>query len=185
MLAEHLKKYKLTLDDWHQMIDAGIFADRNLEFIDGEIVAVTPEGAFHSVKVDTTSDRIKKIVGDLAYVRAAHPITLDNWEPEPDIALVKPPYKNYFTQNPTAEDVLLLIEMSDSTLNYDLTIKADRYAANNIQEYWVADIRSQVMHVHSLPQGGKYQKVNQLKTGEIFIQKLPGIKVDLSLLWEN
>ena len=177
-------KYKLTITDWHKIVDTGIFADKNLEFRDGEIIQLSPEGYWHSIKNEIIRDRLVKLLGDRAFVRQAHPISLDNWEPSPDLAICKAPYSRYLKRLPTSADIYLLLEISDSTLSYDLGEKADRYAANNIPEYWVADINKNVLHLYREPINGKYEKVLQAEK-DVCTLAFPELNINLeTIFWE-
>ena len=179
-------KYRLTIDQWHKIVDAGVFTDENLEFRDGEIIKLSPEGYWHAIKNETIRDRLVKLFGNTAYIRQAHPVLLNNWEPSPDIAICKAPYSRYLKQLPITEDIYLLIEISDSTLNYDLSDKANRYAANNIQEYWVADINNSILHIHREPSNGRYEQVFTAGAGDVSTSAFPDLNINLdAMFWAN
>ena len=179
-------KYKLTLEQWHKMIDAGVFTDERVEFRDGEIIQLSPEGFLHSYKNETIRDRLFKLLAGNACARQAHPVALDNWEPSPDIAICQAPSSRYLERLPSAEDIYLLIEISDSTLSYDLGGKADRYAANNIQEYWVADINNNILYIHREQQNGTYRRVYAAQGRDENTLAFPDLIIDLdAIFWAN
>lgn len=174
--------FRWSLDDWHELVNSGILANKKVELLEGEIVQMSPEGIPHRHTNHEIVKYLRQLLGDGAEVYEAHPVTLDESEPEPDIAIVRSPSLRYRYHHPFKEDIYWLIEISKTTLNQDLGQKADIYARNDIAEYWVIDLSNQKMFVHTQPNNGKYQKINEYTTG--FIQPLAfsGIEIDLSKL---
>lgn len=117
---------KWTLDDYHKMIDAGILCDRIVEFIKGDIVEMSPEKPLHRYTNHNTVKYLRSLLQEKAEVMEAHPITLTDSEPEPDVVITRTPDELYFTRHPYPEDIYWLIEIADSTLAKDLGIK-NRY----------------------------------------------------------
>ena len=114
-----------------------------------------------------------------AYISQAHPITLIESEPQPDIAILRLPKQKYRTCHPNDKDIYWLIEVSETTLSYDLTKKAQIYAQNEIAEYWVIDLKNKQVIVHTQPTNNRYQKIEKLKTGTIKPIAFPNLEVDL------
>jgi Uma2 family endonuclease len=134
--------YKWTLERYHQAVAAGIFDEQSVELLKGELVVMPPEGEPHVVYLMSAADYLRSRLGSKATIREAHPITLaDDSEPEPDIAVVAPPIGRYLAHHPYPEDVFWLVEFADTTLNKDLGIKQEIYAAAMIQEYWVVNLK--------------------------------------------
>ncbi len=133
---------KWSLNDYHQMIESGLLAERSLELINGEIIEMSPEGIAHSFYCRGTAKYLRSILGNRAEVSEAHPITLPNdSEPEPDIAIVRTPDTLYQTHHPFPEDIFWLIEIANSTL-IKLGVKRDLYAFAGIPEYWVMNLQT-------------------------------------------
>ena len=111
-----------SVEDYHRMIKAGILGDRRVELLEGEIVEMSPEGPTHAFYGEEIADYLRSCLGEKALVREARPITLSDSEPEPDIAVVKPPRIRYRDRHPGPDDILLLIEISQSTQAYRKTM---------------------------------------------------------------
>ncbi|ACK71810.1 protein of unknown function DUF820 [Gloeothece citriformis PCC 7424] len=159
---------KFSLEEYHQMIQAGILALRRVELVDGFIVEMPPEGTEHSYYGQTLADRFRLLLANQALVRENKPITLStNSEPEPDIAIVKLPATTYLTHHPYGEDIYLLIEVSKSTLGFDRSVKKKVYATEGIQDYWIVDLVNKQLKVYRSPSEGDYQIITTLNTDSI------------------
>lgn len=152
------------------MIEAGIYTENDrIELLNGEIIEKMPKGPKHSVSNDLIADLFKEQLGSQVYVRSQNPIMLDNLsEPEPDIVLVKPPYKKYLNNHPTPDDIFLIMEISDSTLVYDRNNKAMAYSRNNIQQYLVLNLQNQTLEDYREPDEDGYQFKRTLRKGDTF-----------------
>ncbi len=106
--------------------------DRRLELIAGDIIEMSPEGPLHSSRIRKGANYLRRIFNDFALVSEAHPITLSNSEPEPDIAIVRLPESRYDHRHPAPDDIFWLIEIADSTLHKDLHDKKHLYARSNL-----------------------------------------------------
>jgi Uma2 family endonuclease len=170
---------KWSLDDYHQMIDAGILDDRAVELINGEIVQMSPEGVPHTFYCRETVKYLRLILGELAEVSEAHPITLPNAsEPEPDIAIVQTPSNMYKTRHPIPSDIFWLIEVSNSTLVKDLGVKKDLYARSGIPEYWVMNLQANELVVFKNLTADGYQSKATFTDGFISPLAFPDISID-------
>ena len=131
-----------TVDEYHRMISAGILAkDDRVELIEGEIVRMSPIGTRHGAGVDRLTMLFAGRLGRRAIVRVQGPITLgEHSEPEPDIALLKLRADFYAAQHPGPKDVLLVIEVADTSRAYDREIKIPLYARAGIIEVWTVDV---------------------------------------------
>jgi Uma2 family endonuclease len=148
-----------TVDDYHRMISSGILApgDR-VELLDGQIVEMVPQDPPHASRIDDGGDYLKAIFANRAKVRVQLPITLvPGSEPEPDFAIVRLDADRYRDRHPHPQDVLLLIEVADSTLKRDRIYKAQIYAKAGIAEYWIVDIQNRQVIVLKNSQGDGYQ----------------------------
>ena len=174
--------YKWSIADYHQIIEAGILEGKSVELLEGEIVAVSPESPFHSSRIDTVAEYLRKVLQGVAKVREAHPITLDNSEPEPDIAIVRFNENNYLTHHPYSQDIHWLVEISNKTLTKDLQEKSVIYARNGIAEYWVIDLVNKKLWLFTNIQNDLYQNRQELTTGIINPIAFPQINVEVEKL---
>jgi Uma2 family endonuclease len=177
---------KWTLNDYHRMIDAGILENRSVELLNGEIIDMVPEGPEQAQSSSDTADCLKTLLGSRAKVRDGHPITLlNNSEPEPDIAIVKPLGQTYHTRHPYAEDIFWLIEYSNTSLAKDLEAKSKIYAASEIQEYWLVDLKNRCLRVFRNPVEGNYLTETTLTTGNVSPLAFAEVVVSVQRLFEG
>ncbi|MCP6758456.1 MAG: Uma2 family endonuclease [Fischerella sp. CENA71] len=172
-----------TVEDYHRMIASGLLAGRQVELIDGQIVDMAPELPIHRATYRRGVKYLEALLGDRAVIFSAAPITLPkHGEPQPDICVAVPPESRYDQCHPEPEDIYWLIEVSNSTLAYDLDEKAKLYAKSGIQDYWVLDIAGTQLWVHRNPQNGEYQSVVRVSTGTLTPLLLPGIAIKVARL---
>jgi Uma2 family endonuclease len=177
---------KWTIEDYHRMIEAGILENRSVELLNGEIIDRVPEGPEHAQSSSDTADNLKTLLGSRAKVRDGHPITLPNHsEPEPDIAIVRPLGKTYRLRHPYAEDIFWLIEYSNTSLAKDLEAKRKIYAASEIQEYWLVDLKNRCLKVFRNPVEDDYLTETTLTTGNISPLAFAEIVVSVQRLFEG
>jgi Uma2 family endonuclease len=175
---------KWTLQDYHQMIAAGILDDRCVELLNGEIVEMVPEGVPHASSSDETAEYLRKLLGSRARIRESHPITLPNAsEPEPDIAIVEPFSEIYRQHHPYPENIFWLIEFSNSSLDKDLGLKKQVYAEAGIQEYWVVNLKVRHLKVFRDPSPHGYQTELTLTEGAIAPIAFPDIQIDVKRMF--
>ncbi|AFY37697.1 protein of unknown function DUF820 [[Leptolyngbya] sp. PCC 7376] len=161
-----LVTHKFSVEDYHRMGETGILPpDKNFELIRGEILEMSPVGFKHAYTVrQITALCYEKFS---AVISVQDPILLLNEsEPEPDITILSGSPQQYAECLPTATDVQLLIEVSDSTLRYDQTVKLPLYAENRIPEVWIANIQDQQLEVYREPDGSTYSQMLVLKDSE-------------------
>ncbi|MGL5032999.1 MAG: Uma2 family endonuclease [Microcystaceae cyanobacterium] len=150
-----------SVDEYYQMAKTGILQpDEKVELIAGQIIRnMTPQGSFHAAAITRTNRLLNQPVQPRFLVRSQLPIQLDNRsEPEPDVALVKSDLFDYDDRHPKAEEVYLIIEIADSTLKTDLTLKKQVYAEANIADYWVLDLTKRRLYVYRQPTREGYQQ---------------------------
>jgi Uma2 family endonuclease len=159
-----VERWRFTVDDFYRMGEVGILPpEARVELIDGEVIRMAPTGSGHSGSVEYLGHRLRQGVGAAAFVRTQHPIRLAlRLEPEPDLSVVQPRADFYRRSHPTPADVLLIVEVADSTLTYDLETKGPRYAQAGIVEYWIVDLTGDRLLVHRDPRDGAYQSVQAL-----------------------
>ena len=137
-------RWRWSRADYHRLGDLGFFAGRRVQLVRGEVVQMSPIGWPHKVGVGNTADILKELFAGRAFVDVQGPIPVGDSEPEPDVAVYAGRRKDY-TDHPTA--ALLLVEVADASLGYDLTVKAGLYAEAGVPEYWVVDVAGRVVHV--------------------------------------
>lgn len=174
-----------SVDDYHHMIEAGILAERHVELLSGEIVEMTPESPFHTVYEEGLANYLRTRLKDRAWIREAHPITLADSEPEPDIAVVRLPWFQYSQHHPFSEDIFWLIEISDSTLSKDLNEKQRIYAQAGILEYWVVDVKARRVIVFREPEGTRYRIQLEYTTGQIAPLAFPDVAVPIEKIFSG
>ena len=174
--------YKWSIDEWHELVNSGVLEGKPVELLEGDIVEMSPEGIEHSYTNDSVVKYLRSILANLADVKESHPITLDNSEPEPDIAIVQLPETRYRTHHPYPQDIYWLIEVSDRTLKKDLEQKIITYARNSIPEYWVIDLKHKKLIVHTYPQNNSYTKTTEYLSGVVTSQAFPNIEIGLDKL---
>lgn len=143
---------------------------------------MSPEKPIHSSRIDTVADYLRDVLRGIAKVREAHPITLDNSEPEPDLAIVRFDDNNYSDRHPYPQDIYWLVEVSNRTLTKDLEEKSIIYARNGIAEYWVLDLLGDRLWRFSDLQHNCYLNRQEIKTGNIYPLAFPQIKIEVARL---
>ena len=182
---ELLRRHRLTVAEYHRMAETRVLApDARVELIDGEIVDLALIGTRHGSTVKRLLHLFSDAVGTRAIVAVQDPVRLgDRSEPQPDLMLLAPREDFYASAHPVASDVLLLIEVSDTTARYDRIIKLALYARHGVQEVWIVDLDNRVMRVCRSPGGDAYTDVTETTTpGVLSPQALPGVAIDGSRL---
>ena len=169
------------------MGEVGLLAeDARAELVDGEIVEMAPIGSRPGGKVKRPIHLFSLLLGDKAIVSAQDPIVLGDYaEPKPDIAILRWRSDYYESAHPNPEEVLLLIEVSDTTARYDREVKVPPYARHNIPEVWLLDLREQYLEVYRNPQQGKYLRVDCVRTGQVSPKDFPEAVIDLAQLFPH
>ena len=175
---------KWTLEQYHQMIDAGILEGQPVELLNGEIVEMPPEREPHANGSTETRDYLIALLGNRAQVREGHPITISssNSEPEPDLAIVQRRAEGYRDHHPYPQNIYWLIEFSNTSLSKDLETKAKIYAAANIPEYWVVNLKGIELVVMRDPVDGEYQSQVTLTNGTVYPLSFPDLAVSVQRL---
>jgi Uma2 family endonuclease len=177
------RRHRITVDEYHRMGETGLLApDARVELIEGEIVDMPPIGNPHMAAVSRLTRLLVMTVGDRGIVQCQGGIRLGNYsEPQPDFAIVKPREDFYQHQPRWAVDTLLAIEVSDSSLRYDLRTKMPLYARHGVPELWVLDLSGRQLHAFREPTDTGYANVVVTRNpGKQAMQGLPGVEIDLS-----
>jgi Uma2 family endonuclease len=172
-------RLRFSVDDYYKMIELGMLRDyEKAEIIEGELIKKMTVGDRHAAIVDFLTKVFVKNVSDEILVRIQNPVRLSDYdEPEPDLVLADLT-KYDGKRHPRPKEILLIVEVSDSTLKYDRDVKLPLYAEAEIPEVWIVNLPNEIIEVHTKPSVGLYQIVKIYKRGEsIETENLP----DLSL----
>lgn len=147
---------RFTLSEYHRLTELGFFQeDDRIELIRGQIIQMAAKGTAHEVCLTRLLRELPKLLLEQALLRCQSPITLiDDSEPEPDFSIVRNREDDYLSAHPRAADVLLVIEISDSSLSYDQETKLPLYAESEISDYWILNLPENCLEAYSEP----YQK---------------------------
>lgn len=164
-MAVKLAQRLITVEEYYKMAEAGILEeDDRVELIDGKIIEMCPIGSRHAGCVDKIVAALNRLNRTDILIRGQNPLRLSRYsEPEPDVAIVKFSPDHYSSKHPTAEDALLVIEVSDSSLEYDKEVKLPLYASANIPECWIVNLEKKEIEAYHSPAGDRY------KNNELFL----------------
>ena len=177
-MAVPLPRYRFTVAEYEAMGRAGILGeDARVELVRGEVIQMSPVAPRHADSVAMLNRRLTRQVPDDVLVLVQSPIRLpDNSEPEPDLALVR--FARYTKALPTAADVLVVIEVADSSRDYDRAVKLPLYAAAGIPEAWFADLVADRVERHTEPGPDGYQQIALVGRGKTLTSTvLPGVTI--------
>lgn len=183
---EIYQRHRLTVRDYQRMGEAGIFhEDDRVELIEGEIVDMAPIGTGHASSVKRLANIMKLAVGEQAILSVQDPVVLgDHSAPQPDIALLRPQADYYAAAHPQARDVLLIIEVADSSLDYDREVKLPLYARHGIPEVWLVDVGGRRLTRYCRPSTEGYLESLEPDTlTAIALPGLPDVAVNLEKLF--
>ncbi|HAS51429.1 MAG TPA: hypothetical protein DCS21_06690 [Gammaproteobacteria bacterium] len=179
--------HRWTVAEYHQMVEVGLLnEDSRVELIHGEIVEMAPIGSDHAGHNNYLLTFLTHCLYGKAIVAGQNPVILSSYEePQSDIALLRWREDYYRSAHPHAEDVLLLIEVSDATLRYDRDVKVPLYANNGIPEVWLVDLQNRQLEVYREPANGEYRHHSCWRTGKIAPLLCPDAVMDLAELFPN
>lgn len=170
------------------MAELGFLApDARVELLDGEIHDMSPIGPLHSGVVIRLNRFFSLQAKKRWIVSAQNPVGLDNYsEPEPDLVLLKPTPDDYVSHHPTPDDVFLLIEVADSSLDFDRGKKLQIYARGGIQEFWIVNLQDSTIEIYRDPHFTGYEKKTVLRAGDkASPAAFPNVLVDVSELFRR
>jgi Uma2 family endonuclease len=180
------QKHPISAEEYLRMGEAGVFApEARLELIEGEIVEMAPIHPPHAGLVRRLSRLLFQQAGPRAQVSVQAPLVLSGRSvPQPDLALLKPRADDYMSGHPEPSDVLLVIEVSDTTLAFDSKVKAALYARGGIAEMWVVDVSGRAIQVYREPVESGYRVNFSAPAGKtVGCRALPGIAIDVGALF--
>jgi len=161
-----LPTHKFTTEQYQLMGKAGVFhPEARIELIDGEIVIMSPIGLKHAVGINRLNRFLVQGVWEQGIVSIQNSFMIPQYsEPEPDIVILKPRDDFYAGKFPLSEDILLIIEVADSSLKYDQKTKLSLYAEQHIPEYWIVNLERNILEIYRQPQNKSYLKQSLIDT---------------------
>ncbi len=174
---------QFTVTEYQRMAETGILGeDDRVELIDGEIFEMSPIGSRHIACVNRLTAIMSRQVGQTIIVSVQNPVQLTDYsQPQPDVALLRARPDFYAQALPTPSDVLLVIEVADTSLEYDRDVKVPHYAQAGIPEVWLLDLQNETVTVYTQPEQSGYGATRQLQAGEVITATaVAGLKVAVS-----
>lgn len=177
-------RHRLTVADFLRMGKAGILGENApVELIEGDLIDMLPIGSRHAAVVGRLTHLLVQAAGDRAIVWVQNPISInEHTMPQPDVALLKPRADSYSSAHPRPGDVLLIIEVAETTLEYDIKVKLPLYARAGVPEVWIIDLASSQITCYRNPSKSTYTSTEPVSLAEVGLTALPGVSVDLSSL---
>ncbi len=183
MLPAEVAKHRFTVEEFRKMGEAGIFGeDDRVELLEGKIVEMTPIGSRHAACVRRVNRVFGQRLGDRATIAVQDPVRLGSHsELQPDLALLRVRTDEYALRHPGPEDVLLLVEVADTTSRWDREHKMPVYAAAGVSEVWLLDVGAQELELFRRPEGGGYREVAVARPGDtVAPEAFPDVVLDVA-----
>lgn len=174
---------RFTVAEFERMFAAQVFEPQTrLELLDGRVYELSPQNEPHKYAIINLTESIIEHLGRQVVVAAQMPLDVNQqfYQPEPDLAMLKPPRTQYKTRKNHASDVLWLIEVSDTTLEKDRTEKLPVYAASGVPEVWILNLNANQLEVYTRPNDDRYARLETFNAGETVA---PQVFPDLKLEW--
>jgi Uma2 family endonuclease len=174
---------RFDIDAYYRMAEAGVLGDsRRVELIDGEIIDMAAIGSPHAEVTNRLGRLFSRALRDeAALVNVQSPLRLDAFnEPEPDVMILRPRAGGYRVSHPTAADVLLLVEVSETSLAYDRGVKLALYAKFGAQEVWIVDLLGGAVEVYREPKEVAYVSCERLANGSLAPALVSGVTIDVA-----
>lgn len=181
-----LETKKFTVEQYEKMAEIGFLeADERVELLGGEIIYMSPIGRRHAAFVSRLHQIFNDVLTKKIIIWEQNPVILDDYsEPQPDLVILKAKADFYESAKPIAEDVFLLVEISDSTLAKDRNIKIPLYAKANIQEVWLVNLNEDTVEVYRHPIQDKYNSFNTYKLGNnLSILAFPDVEITVDQIF--
>lgn len=176
----------ITIDLYQQMGEKGLLGPEDrVQLIEGEILEMPPIGPRHGSVTGRLNKWLSRATGDAAIVRLGNPVSLGQYsQPQSDLMLLKPRADDYVVSHPGPEDVLLAVEVSDSTLQFDRGRKRELYARFAVPEYWVIDVNSRGIEAYSDPANGEFRSVVKYRLEDtVWPRALPQVRTAVKELF--
>jgi Uma2 family endonuclease len=181
-MSVQIARRHFTVEDFYRMLEAGILTeDDRVELIDGEIVEMSPIGSRHASCVMRLTTLLTEQLGRAVVVSLQNPLRLSTkTEPLPDVVVLKPRADFYAESHPGPGDVLLVVEVSDTTLAYDRQVKLPLYARAGVPEVWIVNLPKAVVEAYARPDGKSYSEIQKAGRGQALkATRLPALKLSV------
>ncbi len=178
-------QHRFSVEDYYRMAETGVLRPgKRMELLDGKIIDMSPIGPFHGGLVKRLSRLFNLKAQGRWMVSTQDPVRLDDHsEPEPDVMLLQPSADDYTSRHPQPQDVFLLIEVADSTLEYDREIKLPAYGRAGVAEVWIVNLLDATIEVYREPHFTGYGSKTVLRAGDqAKPQAFPDVAVDVGAL---
>lgn len=178
----------ITVAEFEAMIAANVWPeDERIELLDGELMTLSPINLPHALALTALTEILSGQLNRRGVVWSQNPIQLnDGSRPQPDLCVLRPPLGTYAKRLPQAADVLLLVEISDTSLRYDRDTKLPRYALAGVAEVWIVDLTHAQVTTYAQPQGGQYAAVTTYERGQTLAPlALPDVKIATNEVLES
>lgn len=178
-------RHKLTVADFHRMAEAGILdEDDRVELIEGGLFDMPPIGSRHAGTVAILTELFSADARGRRVVFVQNPVQIPDYnEPVPDLALLKPRADSYRNALPQPPDVVLVVEVADSSISRDRDVKIPIYGSSGIPEAWLVDVQRRVITVYRQPSADGYQSTTEVTSGSLKPECVPDVVVALSELF--
>ena len=183
-MVMEMTRRRFCVKDFYLMDKAGVFCENDrVELIDGEIIEMAPIGSYHNGCVNALNRIFARAVPEDIVVQVQGPLRVDDSTVfQPDLAILRPREDDYFESNPTPEDVMLVIEVSDSTVAHDRNVKIPKYAQSGVPEVWQVNLPYGFIDRHTDPDPatGRYRSVMRHSRGQtIAAMLLPDVTLEI------
>jgi Uma2 family endonuclease len=171
MMSAELQKWHFNVEQYYRLAEVGVLKpDDRVELIEGEIIRISPIGSPHAACVRALDLQFHNLFARKYVVSVQSPVRLDDFsEPEPDLALLQPRKDLYAERHPQPQDVLLIVEVADSTLLTDRNVKIPLYARFGIRESWLVNLTKKLIEIHYDVEDGRYRNQLKFEKGETLI----------------
>lgn len=180
-------RHRLSVEDFRRMVSTGILqADERIELIAGELIDMAPIGSEHAGTVYWLGQRLALAIGETALVGSQNPLQIDEHsQTQPDVLVLRLRPDFYRQNHPRPTDVLLLIEVADSSIRFDRDIKAPLYARHGIPEMWLVDLQQRCVEVYRDPdpEAGQYRSKTSHRQGQLVAERLALAAIDVEKLF--
>jgi Uma2 family endonuclease len=188
VMNDRSPRHRITVDEYYRMAEDGRLApDARTELIEGEVIEMPGIGSPHASTVTRLQYRLFPVLGGSAQMRVQQPVRLDDYsEPQPDLVVVLPRQDFYHARHPGPADTLLIVEVSQSSLRFDRSVKVPLYARHQVPEVWLMDLERFRIHFFRSLRDGTYTDVSFTDNpAAVALSALPGVTVDLSGLFPS
>ncbi|MDQ3686896.1 MAG: Uma2 family endonuclease [Acidobacteriota bacterium] len=183
-MSVQIARRHFNITEYYRMAAAGVLSENDrVELIEGEIVEMNPIGSRHAACVGRLTEILGRLVSGKAIVWVQNPVQINDYsELLPDVALLKRRDDFYAQANPQPADVLLIIEVADSSVEYDREIKIPLYAQAGIPEMWLVNLPKDTIEIYTQPLGESYREIRLVKRGESLASKrIPSIELIINV----